>query len=260
MGSPADEVERESWQPGTESPQHEVAFPHALEIGRFPVTVAEFAVFVASAGHKMDGNCHLFDGADWAQRTDASWRSPGFAQTGSHPVVCVGWHDAMAYIAWLNTETNGARYRLPSEAEREYAARAGTMTPFWWGRAVSPEQASYDHREVYAGGATRGHFQASTVPVRHYAPNGWGLYQMHGNVWEWTADCYVDTYQDKPAQLLRDGAVPRTDRGCDRRSLRGGAFNRHPKTLRAAYRTGLDPDFRGHSIGFRVARTVAAPR
>jgi formylglycine-generating enzyme required for sulfatase activity len=259
MGSPATEPERESWQAGTESPLHEVVIPRAFEIGRFPVTVAEFAAFVAATGYRMDGSCHVFDGKDWTPRSDASWRGPGFSQADVHPVVCVGWHDAMAYVSWLNAQTGGSRYRLPSEAEREYAARAGASTPFWWGRTISPSDANYDHREVYAGSATRGPYRGSTVPVRSYTPNGWGLYQVHGNVWEWTADCYVDTYADKTPHLLLDGATPRTDRGCDRRSLRGGAFNRHPNTLRAAYRTGLDPSFRGHSIGFRVARSLAAP-
>ena len=259
MGSPANEPERESWQAGTESPRHEVVIPHAFEMGRFAVTVAEFAAFVTATGYRMDGSCHVFDGRDWTPRSDISWRAPGFAQTGDHPAVCVGWHDAIAYVAWLNAGAGGSGYRLPSEAEREYAARAGPSTPFWWGPTISPSEANYDHREVYAGTTTRAPYRGGTVPVERYAPNGFGLYQVHGNVWEWTADCYVDTYADKTPDLRLDGATPQTDRGCDRRSLRGGAFNRRPTTLRAAYRTGLDPNFRGHSIGFRVARSLAAP-
>lgn len=259
MGSPASEPERESWQAGTESPQHEVVVARAFEIGRFPATVAEFAAFVTATGHRLDGGCHVFDGRDWTLRPDVSWHAPGFPQTDDQPVACVSWHDAMAYVSWLNSGlkagTGDARFRLPSEAEREYAERAGSTTPFWWGATISPGDASYDHREIYAESTARAAYRGGTVPVQGYAANAWGLYQVHGNVWEWTADCYVETYADKPPHLKLDGAIPRTDRGCDRRSLRGGAFNRRPATLRAAYRTGLDPSFRGHSIGFRVARS-----
>ncbi len=260
MGSPADEPERESWQAGTESPQHAVAMPRAFAIGRFAVTVAEFAAFVGSTGHRTDGGCHVFDGRDWALQAAASWRAPGFQNAGDFPVVCVNWQDAQAYVAWLNGRGDAAkgRFRLPAEAEREYATRAGTETPFWWGRTIAPRDANYDTRDGYAGSEDRAAYRGATIAVQSFAPNAWGLHQVHGNVWEWTEDCYVDDYIGKPPELLKDGSMPRSDRGCDRRSLRGGAFNRQPKTLRAAYRTGLAADFRGHSIGFRVVRELPA--
>lgn len=256
MGSPAEEPEREGWQAGTESPQHRVTISRDFKLGPAAVTVAEFRRFVATATYDTSGGCHAFDGTDWSLKLDASWQSPGFAQADDHPAVCINWHDAMAYIGWLNVqrEPGSPAYRLPTEAEREYATRADTMTPFWWGRTISPADASYDTREVYDGSTARAPYVAATVPVRRYPANSWGFYGVHGGVWEWTADCYVATYADKPAALLANGSIPRDDRGCDRRVLRGGAFNRHPKTLRSAYRTGLDPSFRGHSIGFRVAR------
>jgi formylglycine-generating enzyme required for sulfatase activity len=256
MGSPDDEPERESWQAGTESPAHRVSFQQAFGMAATAVTVGQFRQFVRSSGHKTDGGCHLFDGTDWRLAGAASWQAPGFIQTDDHPAVCLSWHDASAYVAWLNTTVPaGARpFRLPTEAEREYATRAGTTTPFWWGRTISPKDASYDTREVYAGGQARAPYAGSTVSVRAFAANPWGLYGVHGGVWEWTADCYSATHAGKPEALLQSGSIPRSDVGCDRRVLRGGAFNRHPRTLRAAYRTGLDPNFRGHSIGFRIAR------
>ena len=255
MGSPADEPEREGWVAGTESPQHRIEFPRAFEIGRFSVTVRQYAHFIAETGWRSDGGCHVFDGRDWHLRAEASWRAPGFPQTDDHPVVCVGWYDAMAYVSWLDRQRTG--HRLPTEAEREYATRAGTATPFWFGAQIGPGDANYDTRGGFAGGVERAPFRGTTVPVDSYAANPWGLYAVHGNVWEWTADCYAGTHANRPVNLLADGSQPRTDTGCDRRSLRGGAFNRHPSTLRSAYRTGLDPGFRGHSIGFRVARTIA---
>jgi formylglycine-generating enzyme required for sulfatase activity len=263
MGSPPDELERESWDVGSESPRHEVLVPRPFGIGRHQVTRGEFAQYVRATRYPTDGGCHVFDGIDWRLDPTASWRSPGFDQADDHPVVCVSWLDAMAYVGWLNLRGGDgtARWRLPTEAEREYAARAGTSTPFWWGAMITPADANYDTRDVYPAGMQpaepqRAPYRGATVPASAFAANAWGLHNVHGNVWEWTADCHVPTYADKPAELSADASRPRIDRGCDRRALRGGAFNRHPKTLRAAYRTGLDPKFRGHSIGLRVVRDL----
>jgi formylglycine-generating enzyme required for sulfatase activity len=256
MGSPDDEPERESWQSGTESPAHTVSFRHSFEIAAAAVTVAHFRQFVVATGYTIEGGCHVFDGMDWRLDAAISWQAPGFTQSDDHPVVCLSWHDAIAYVAWLNAmAVPGSKHvRLPTEAEREYATRAGSTTPFWWGRTISPEDANYDTREVYAGHDVRAPYLGGTRPARAYAANPWGLYGVHGGVWEWMADCYSASHAGKSTTLRESGSVPRTDVGCDRRVLRGGAFNRHPRTLRAAYRTGLDPTFRGHSIGFRIAR------
>lgn len=256
MGSPPDEPERESWQAGTESPAHAVQFPRPFALAATAVTVGEFRRFILSTGHDMGGGCHTFDGTNWRLDVAASWQQPGFDQTDAHPAVCLSWHDAIAYTAWLNSLSvdDSQPYRLPTEAEREYATRAHTTTPFWWGRTITPADASYDTRDVYAGTGDRAPYLAGTVPARSFAANPWGLYGVHGGVWEWMADCYVESHEGKPEAARADGSVARKDVGCDRRVLRGGAFNRHPKTLRAAYRTGLDPSFRGHSIGFRIAR------
>ena len=256
MGSPEHEPERESWLAGTESPAHTVMFPLPFEIAAAAVTVQEFRQFVLATGHTADGGCHMFDGTDWQLEAAASWQAPGFTQSDDHAAVCVSWHDALAYISWLNTlvAPGSKHFRLPTEAEREYATRAGTSTPFWWGWTISPQDANYDTREIYAGAGNRVPYLGRTVPARAFAANRWGLFGVHGGIWEWMADCYVGSHDGKPEALRSSGSIPRSDAGCDSRVLRGGAFNRHPRTLRAAYRTGLDPNFRGHSIGLRVAR------
>lgn len=256
MGSPVDEAQRESWQAGTESPAHTVRMPRPFALAATAVTVAEFRRFVVDTAHDMRGGCHIFDGTEWRLDPAASWQAPGFEQAPDHPAVCLSWHDALAYVDWLsaNRRPGSPPFRLPSEAEREYATRAGTATPFWWGPTITPGEASYDTREVYAGNGTPAPYLGRTVPVRAFAANPWGLYGVHGGVWEWAADCYIASHDGKPEDLLADGSIPRSDRGCDRRVLRGGAFNRRPETLRSAYRTGLDPAFRGHSIGFRIAQ------
>ena len=128
---------------------------------------------------------------------DKSWRAPGFAQDDRHPVVCVNWNDAKAYAEWLSSKT-GKTYRLLSEAEREYVTRAGTTTPFWWGTSITPQQANYNGNFLYAGGGSKGEYRQRTVPVDSFEPNPWGLYNVHGNVWEWTEDCWNASNSGNP--------------------------------------------------------------
>src|SRR5262249_9548352 len=159
----------------------------------------------------------------------------------------VSWNDAKSYIKWLSRKT-GKSYRLLSEAEREYVTRAGSKTAFWWGDTISTEQANYNGT-TYAGGS-KGKFRGTTSLVDSFEPNPWGLYQMHGNVWEWTEDCYRHAYGDAPS----DGS-PWTDENCNRRVLRGGSWVSPPKLLRSAARLAGGPTERDHNNGFRVART-----
>ena len=115
---------------------------------------------------------------------------------GKRPVINVNWDDAKAYVAWLSRKT-GKTYRLLSEAEREYVTRAGTTTPFWWGSSISTSQANYDGNYTYGSGS-KGEYRQKTMPVDSFQPNPWGLYQVHGNVWEWTEDCWNDSYNGAP--------------------------------------------------------------
>ena len=149
----------------------------------------------------------------------------------------------------LASSVTGRHYRLLSEAEREFVARAGTATPFWWGRTISTDQANYDGRITYAGG-TAGEWRNSTVAVDGFLPNPWGPYNVHGNVWEWTQDCWNETNAGNPG----DGTA-RSDGDCSLRVARGASFGNAPHTLRAARREREPADIRVVSFGFRVART-----
>ena len=163
----------------------------------------------------------------------------------------MNWNDAKAYVAWLS-KTTGKAYRLLSEAEAEYAARAGTATPFWWGSSITPEQANYDGELCVCGGGSKGEWPQKTLPVKSFEPNPWGLYQVHGNAWTWVEDCWHDNYSGAPT----DGSAW-TSGECRSRVLRGGSWYNYPQGLRAACRSYVnDPDFRSDINGFRVARTL----
>jgi formylglycine-generating enzyme required for sulfatase activity len=243
-GSPVDEPERWDWED-----QVSVAIGQPFAVGRFPVTRTEFAVFVSATAHENDG-CKILMDNDWKQQADRSWRSPGFWQTERHPAVCINWNDAKAYVTWLSSET-GKTYQLLSEAEREYAARAGTTKPFWWGSTITASQANYDGNYIYAGGS-KGEYRKATVSVESFSANPWGLYNVHGNVSEWTEDCWNDKHVGNPG----DGNA-RMAGDCSSRVDRGGSWVNHPRFLRSAVRFRGVPDVRISTRGFRVARTLA---
>lgn len=248
MGSPKDEPGRFE-----EEDRISVAIAKPFAVGRFAVTRGEFATFVTAAGYKNDGGCTVLTGSKWEHQTDSSWRSVGFPQTDRHPVVCVSWNDAKAYVAWLTSAT-GTTYRLLSETEREFVARASTTTPFWWGATISTSQANYNGNYWYSNDAdgSKGEWRKATVAVDIFAANPWGLYNLHGNVWEWTEDCWNKYNNGNPS----DGSA-RTSGECSSRVLRGGSWVHSPRDLRSARRAGGGPDDHRHStFGFRVARML----
>jgi formylglycine-generating enzyme required for sulfatase activity len=251
MGSPESEPKRESWQKGTESPQREVAIAQPLAVGRHAVTRGQFAAFVDATGHKAEG-AYIWKGGKYEHDPKGSWRNPGFLQDDNHPVVCINWDDAKAYAAWL-TQATGRPYRLLLEAEWEYCCRAGTTTPFWWGSSITPAQANYDGNHVYEGGGSKGEYRKTTVPVVSFAANPWGLYQVHGNVWEWCEDDWHENYNGAP----RDGSVW-AGGDASYRVLRGGSWVSLPQNLRSANRNSYQPDVRSLSVGFRLARTLTS--
>ena len=254
MGSPPSEAGR--WDDGREGPVHPVAIGYRLAVGVNEVTRGEFARFVSATGRSMGNACWTYEGGEWKERSGRHWRSPGFSQTDSHPVVCVNWSDAKAYVRWLSGET-GEAYRLPSEAEWEYVARAGTRTAWYWGESESgqcryangADEASGD----LGGGKVRcndGH--ARTSPVGSYEANGFGLNDVLGNVWESVQDCWNwRSYAGAP----RDGSAW-TSEECGRRVLRGGSWSSGPRDLRSALRVRYTPGDRDDIVGFRVARTL----
>lgn len=217
----------------SQGPQHKVTITAPFAVGRFPVTFAEWDACMAGGacgGYRPD---------------DAGWGR------GERPVINVSWHDAKAYVAWLSKKA-GKTYRLLSESEREYVTRAGTKTPFWWGSTVTPDQANYNGAYIYAGTPQKGEYRAKTVPVYTFQPNAWGLYQVHGNIWEWVEDCWHPNYQGAPA----DSQAWTGDTAC-RRVLRGGSWDRIPQVLTAASRISFSASYRYNMIGFRVAKSEA---
>jgi formylglycine-generating enzyme required for sulfatase activity len=215
--------ENEPGRSGDEGPWHEVTFAHPFAVGRHAVTRGQFAAFVNATGRKTSGQ----------------WRNPGFPQDDSHPVVCVTWEDAKACVVWLE-EITGQPYHLLTEAEWEYAARAGTTTPFWWGSSITPAQANYNGKYVYKGGGSTGEYRQRTVPVGSFQPNPWGLYNVHGNVWEWCEDTW---YGKWISGIL------------SQRVIRGGSWYRSPGYLRAAARNNFEAW--NNEVGFRIARTLS---
>ena len=245
MGSPKTELGRES----IEGPQHRVTIARPFAAGRFAVTFDEWDFCVA------DGGCNRYS------PSDQSWGR------GRRPVINVSWNDAKTYIAWLSKKT-GKTYRLLSEAEREYVTRAGTTTPYWWGNTISTDQANYDGNYTYGAGdqsvqaenkgksksvltGGKGEYRQKTLPVGSFEQNPWGLFDVHGNVYDWVEDCYAETYNDAPT----DGSA-RVVKDCSSRVLRGGSWLGNPQYLRAADRGRDQPDNRDSVIGFRLARTL----
>ncbi len=194
-----------------------------------------------------------WNGKEWKKGAAYNWRNVGFAQADNHPVVCVSWNDAQSYIAWLN-QSSGQTYRLLSEAEREYAARGGAQTAFWWGDSINTAQANYGGTGSSYNGSPKGEYRQATVPVNSFSPNPFGLYNVHGNVWEWTQDCWNEDYSGAPT----DGSAWTTG-DCRYRVLRGGSWLNFPAFLRSAYRSRDTPDDRGGNGGLRLARTLFTP-
>ncbi len=254
MGSPASEVGR-----GFDERQHSVSVK-SFAIGKFEVTVGQFKQFVKAADYQTEaeksGGCYYWTGSEWQQEAGKNWRTPGFTQTDEHPVVCVSWNDAVAYTEWLSNQT-GQRYRLPTEAEWEYAARARTTTAYYWGDNA-------DEGCRFANGAdqtAKAQFNWTgimecqdgyvyTAPTGRFQPNAWNLYDMSGNVWEWTCSEYDKDYSGAEQRCI-------TDKNSNNISvLRGGSWSNGPVWLRGAARDWYDPRSRnyGHG-GFRLART-----
>ncbi|OON63325.1 serine/threonine protein kinase [Massilia sp. KIM] len=219
-----------------ETPQHWVGIERPFAMGRYPVTVGEWRAFVLATG--------------WQPGGEVDWAAPGFPQTDEHPVVGVTWFDALRYVQWLS-EATGKRYRLPSEAEWEYACRAGTHTAFSFGDTISTEQANYDGTFTYNGGP-RGEYRRGTTPAGMFPPNPWGLYDMHGNVWEWVQDVVHENYEGAPL----DGSAWELGGDQARRILRGGSWLYNPRYLRSALRNGFSAALSNDIVGLRVVREL----
>jgi len=245
MGSPKSENERYK----DEGPRHEVTIANKFAVGQFEVTRAQFSTFVNETGHDVGNKCSSYAKGKWKEHSNRSYEKPGFHQDDTHPVVCVNWDDAKAYVRWLSRKTK-KKYRLLSEAEWEYVARANTETPFWWGKSISRSQANYSDNPIYNG--YTGKDRKPTVPVDSFEANDFGLYNVHGNVLEWVEDCWHESYHGSP----KDGRAWIKGGECSKRVLRGGSWYSNPDYLRLANRFRLKSDIRIDDLGFRVSRTL----
>ena len=245
MGSPKSEKGRSF----DEGPRHKVTIGKKFAVGKFEITRAQFATFVNETGHDVGNKCWTYEKKEWKERSNRSYENPGILQDDTHPVVCVSLDDAKAYVRWLSRKTK-KKYRLLSEAEWEYVARAKTDTAFWWGNSISTAQANYNGNYTYNG--SKGKYRKKTVPVDSFEANDFGLYNVHGNVWEWVEDCWHKNYQGAPV----DGTAWTKGGDCKRRVLRGGSWDSNPQVLRSAVRLRVRTDIRDYYLGFRVSRTL----
>jgi len=209
---------------------HEI-IDYDFEIGKYPVTVGEFRIFIEDTGYKTeaerDDGAYIWDGKNYNKKKDAYWDNPYFEQQENHPIVCVSWNDANAYITWLNNKTE-AKYRLPTEKEWEFVCRAGTITNWNFGDNVKDlEKYAWYHDNS----------DMRTYPVGQKLPNSWEVYDMHGHIWEWCLDDF-----------------PNNDRNLKQKIIRGGSWYSIAKRLSSSYRHKIIPSKRGDDVGFRLCK------
>lgn len=265
MGAGSDEPAVRAGPP--ESELTVITLPRAFAMSRLEVTRGEFARFMRETGHEIAPGCQLWDEtlSRYADDGRRDWRSPGVPANplDEHPVTCVAWADAQAYVAWLSRKTR-QRYRLPSEAEWEYAARAGSVASRPWGRLAEDgcgQANTYDltAEARYALGWTAAACRdgyADVAPVGQFMPNGFGLADMIGNVWEWTEDCATGSRVGRPT-----GPEAWTWLGgCEERVIRGGGWLSPPSRSRSGHHASAPAGLRADYLGFRVARDIEAGR
>lgn len=266
MGAPANEEGRDD----IEGPQREVTI-RQFAAGKFDVTRAQWAAFVAATNRPTTGGCAWASPSNENLDPEISWRKLGFSQDDTHPAVCLNWQDAQDYVQWLSKRT-GKQYRLLTEAEWEYAARAGTTTAFSWGAKATHEHANYGAEECCSGFASGRDRWVNTSPVGSFPPNAFGLYDMHGNVLQWVQDCFANSYAGLPTdgsayELSVELKVAPMEEmvgtnSCSYRMVRGGDWGDPPSMIRSAFRnfapapgTTLQT-YRSGGLGIRVARSL----
>ena len=235
MGSPEDEPQRDA----DEGPQHKVSISRAIAVGKFEVTRDQFTAFLEDLAHDIGNRCTLWTGTSFIGKIGFGIRKPGFEQSGDHPATCISWRDAKAYVNWLTSRT-GKPYRLLTEAEWEYAARAGQASAYTSGATLETARANFKN--------------TSTIPVGQYVANAFGLHDVHGNVWEWTEDCHSSNYEGAPANGTATQGTP----DCER-TYRGGGWFNILKDMRFATRGVGGANTRVNIFGLRVARDIREP-
>jgi formylglycine-generating enzyme required for sulfatase activity len=238
-----------------ELPQHRVSITFPLGVGVYEITVREFKEFADATQHKSAG-CQMYNGS-WQDSSGLNWNNVGYMQTATHPVACVSWRDARAYAAWLSRKT-GQKYRLPSDSEWEYAARAGSAVPRPWkediaGACTSANVADQTAAQQYPGWKVHpcSDGYTYTAPVGSFQPNSFGLYDMLGNVFEWVLDCWHPDYRGAPT----DGSAWMNG-DCSQRDMRGGSWFTAPPLVSASARNRFEETYRSNSVGFRLVREI----
>jgi formylglycine-generating enzyme required for sulfatase activity len=254
MGSP----ETEEGRRDDGDPVHRVTIA-AFAIGRTEITRGQFAEMVKKNNYTTGNKCWTLEGGKYEDRKGRGWRDPAYKQDDKHPVTCVNWDDAQVYANWLSAKAH-KQYRLPTEAEWEYAARGNTVTARYWGENPDEACAYANAADKTAQTQTPGseHWTvhnctdgfAFTAPVGSFKPNAFGLYDMLGNVWEWTEDSYHDSYKDAPI----DGSAWQGDGA--KRVIRGGSWYDAPQYVRSAGRDQAVQERRYNNFGFRVVRVL----
>jgi formylglycine-generating enzyme required for sulfatase activity len=239
-----------------ELPQHRVNIAYPLGMGVYEITVGEFKEFADATQHKSAG-CQMYNGT-WHGSSELNWNNAGYTQTATHPVACVSWRDAREFAAWLSKKT-GQQYRLPTDSEWEYAARAGSVAPRPWKEHIdsactSANVADQSAAQQYPGWKVHpcSDGYVYTAPVGSFQPNAFGLYDMLGNVFEWVLDCWHPDYKGAPA----DGSAWRDNGDCSQRGMRGGSWFTAPSLVSASARNRFDETYRSNSVGFRLVREI----
>ena len=256
MGSPRYEKGRYI----SEGPQRQITIEKPFAVGVHEITRGEFSDFVSDAQHSLGDSCKTYEDGEWKKRFERNWLNPGFPQTDTHPVVCVNWEDAQAYVQWLSKKTE-KDYRLLSEAEWEYVVRGKTETSRYWGDE-SANACVYENVADYTAKKKCSEWTIHdcqdgvmhTSEVGRYQPNDFGLHDMLGNVIEWVEDCQHRSYEDAP----KDGKAWTESEGgkCIFRMLRGGSWSTKPRIVRSAVRHRYPRGERLSEVGFRIARAV----
>ena len=231
IGSPPDEFGRRD----NEGPQKEIRFTRPFTVSRYEILRKEFAAFVSASRYRPSRYC----GVNGKLSNDHDWQKPGIPQTDRHPVVCITWKDASAYVDWLSRKTKRT-YRLLTESEWEYAARAGAETPYITGLRISVAEANYDNTKK------------GTAPTGYSKQNKFGLFDVAGNVWEMVEDCWSEDM----GFIRSNGTAVRLMGDCGRRSIRGGGWASDRWQVRFAYRANIGINGASNAIGMRVAREI----
>jgi formylglycine-generating enzyme required for sulfatase activity len=253
-----------------EQPKHRVRMARAFALGKYELTRGEFARFAAETGYSPAPGCWHFVGTEWLFDESRSWQDAKISETDAHPVTCINWHDASAYLEWLSRKT-GQRYRLASEAEWEYAVRAGTSTAYWFGDDPAricefvnlgdldtqdrfrwhETKIKYDKMSDWKGQSCRDGYP-TLAPVAATAANPFGLHGMLGNANEWVADCWNDDHRSATGNQ----AARLTGADCGLRVMRGQGWTAVAASTRAAFRLKMNATDRRFTFGFRVARDL----